>query len=124
MLSKNQVVIARKAVEELYEGVCSVVEYQKYTRENRSTGYREVLVAENLPCRLSYRRKTAADQTEGGAAVGQEITVFLAPETEIKPGSKLIITQNGITEEYQCSGKPAVYQTHQEVYLEIFEGWA
>ena len=124
MLSKNQVVIARKAVEKRYEGVCSVIEYQKYTRENRSTGYREMPVAENLPCRLSYRRKTAVDQTEGGAAVSQEITVFLAPETEIKPGSKLIITQNGITEEYQCSGKPAVYQTHQEVCLEIFEGWA
>ena len=124
MLSKNQVAIARKAVEALYEGTCSVVEYQKYARANRSTGYREVTVAEGLPCRLSYRRKAAADQTEGGAAIGQESTVFLAPETEIKPGSKLIITQNGVTEEYQCSGKPAVYQTHQEVCLEIFERWA
>ena len=124
MLSKNQVVMARKAVEKLYEGTCEIVEYQKYTRENKSTGYREVPVAEDLPCQLSYRRKSGAGQTDAVAAVDQEITVLMAPEIVIRPGSKLVITQNGATEAYQCSGKPAVYQTHQEIYLELFGGWS
>lgn len=124
MLSENQVAITRRAVETLYTASCTVVEYQKYIQNNKSTGRREVTVAEGLPCRLSYRRKASAGQTDGGAVLGQEITVLMAPEIVIRPGSKLVITQNGVTDVYQCSGKPAVYQTHQEIYLELFGGWA
>jgi hypothetical protein len=42
----------------------------------------------------------------------------------VKPGSKLTITQNDMTTEYQSSGKPAFYSTHQEIVLELFKGWA
>ena len=40
-----------------------------------------------------------------------------APEIKIKPGSKIIVEQNGTTTEYSASGEPAVYFSHSEYRL-------
>ncbi|MBS6396676.1 MAG: hypothetical protein KH452_05945 [Clostridiales bacterium] len=124
MLSKSQVVKARELVEKLYTGSCTVMEYQKYRKENRSTGNREVVVLEGQPCRLSHYSSPSAGSSEIASSLEQSIKVYMAPEIVVKPGSKMVITQNGVKETYQSSGKPAVYQTHQEVSLKLFEGWA
>jgi hypothetical protein len=50
--------------------------------------------------------------------------VFLDPAVPVPPGSKLVITQNGVTGEYVRSGEPAVYTFHKEVQLQLFERWA
>lgn len=116
---------ARKAIESLYDGRCTITEHQKIQKENKSTGFQEVVVLENEPCRLSFKTITNTNQTDTAAsAVVQIITVFLSPEIQVKPGSKLTITQNNVTTEYKSSGKPAIYSTHQEIVLELFKGWA
>ena len=79
---------------------------------------------ENQPCRLSYKTITNAGENDVASSVFQIIQVFLNPEINIKAGSKLIITQNGITTEYKSSGEPAFYNTHQEIILELFKEWA
>lgn len=115
---------ARRAQEAAYDGRCTVVEYRQIKDEaTKLTGKKEVVVIEDQPCRLSYEKLSAVLQTETVAAMSQGIKLFLAPEIVIKGGSKIIVTQNGVTEEYCASGKPAVYSTHQEVMLELFEGW-
>ena len=38
--------------------------------------------------------------------------------------NRVIVTQNGETTEYKNSGKPAIYSSHQEIILELFDGWA
>lgn len=115
---------ARRAQEAAYGGRCTVVEYRQVKDETtKLTGKKEVVVIEDQPCRLSYEKLSAVLQTETAAAMSQGIKLFLAPEIVIKGGSKIIVTQNGVTEEYCASGKPAVYSTHQEVMLELFEGW-
>lgn len=124
MLSKNSLVKARKAIESLYEGTCTVTEYQEYAKPNKSVGHREVIVLENQPCRLSFSSSPNANQTETATQVTQTIKVFLTPEIRIKAGSKLTITQNGITTEYKSSGEPALYATHQEIVLELLKEWA
>lgn len=126
MLSKDKVVkSARKALELLYDGTCKVVEHQKVIRENKSTGFEEVIVLEDVPCRLSFKSIDSNSATENGAsAVNQRITLFLAPDVEIASGAKIIVTQNGVTTEYQQSGKPALYDTHQEIVLDYFREWA
>jgi len=43
---------------------------------------------------------------------------------DIPEGSKITVTQNGVTHDYERSGKPAVYSCHQEVPLELFKEWA
>ena len=115
---------ARKAVESLYVGKCTITEHQKIKKENKSTGFKDVVVLENEPCRLSFSTIKSADQTENAAKLAQTVKLFISPEVQIKPGSKLTITQNGVTTEYKKSGQSAVYMTHQEVILELFEGWA
>ena len=116
---------ARKAIESLYSGICTITEYQKVKKENKSTGFAEVIVLENAPCRLSFKTVTNTSPSENGASsIIQTTKVFLAPEIKVKPGSKLTITQNGVTTEYENSGKPAFYSTHQEIVLELFKGWS
>lgn len=125
MLSKNQVVKARKAIESMYGGTCTIIERQKVKLPNKSTGFKDIVVLEDIPCRLSFKTITNTNQAETGvSAVVQVTKVFIAPEIQVKPGSKLTITQNDVTTEYKSSGQPAIYTTHQEIELELFERWA
>ena len=125
MLSQTKVVKARKAIESLYDGICTITEHQKVKKENKSTGFQDVVVLEDIACRLSFKTSNNTNQTDTGASTVTQITkVFLAPEIQVKPGSKLTITQNGVTTEYKSSGQPAIYSTHQEIVLELFKGWA
>lgn len=125
MLSQTKMVKARKAIESLYVGTCTITEQKKNQKSNKSTGFSEVVVLENQPCRLSFTTIKSTTPTEiGASSVSQVVKLFIAPEIEAKPGSKLTITQNGITTEYKNSGEPAIYMTHQEIILELFKGWS
>ncbi len=115
---------ARKAIESLYNGRCTVIEYKDtFDETTRITRKSEVTVIENQPCRLSFVKQNTAVQTDTAAALTQTAKLFTAPEIQIKSGSKIIINQNGRTTAYSASGEPAVYFSHQEIMLEIFEDW-
>ena len=115
---------AKKAIESLYNGKCTVIEYQTYKDPiTKRTTSKEVMVLENQPCRLSY--KTIAKTTEGNVSEVVQVTkLFLDPSIEIKPGSKIVVSQNNRTVAYKNSGVPAIYSNHQEIALEIFERWS
>ena len=116
---------ARRAQEATYEGVCTIIEYRDVTDEKtRLTSQVEVTVIENQPCKLSFEKQAVAVQTETAAAISQSIKLFRSPELKINSSSKIIVTQNGVTDEYSASGKPAIYSTHQEITLESFRGWS
>lgn len=117
---------ARKAIESTYSGVCTILERRdvrdektKITRKNE-----EVPVVENQPCKLSFEKLNAVVQTDTAAKLTQGTKLFIAPEIKIKPGSKIIVEQNGTTTEYSASGEPTVYFSHSEYMLELFKGWA
>ncbi|WP_317076981.1 hypothetical protein, partial [Clostridium neonatale] len=82
------------------------------------TSKKDTIVLENQPCRLSYSSVKSTNQSEVNATVQQTIKLFIAPEIEIKEGSKIIITHDGRTTEFKHSGKPAIYSSHQEIVLE------
>lgn len=115
---------AREAIESLYDGKCTITEHQKIKKENKSTGFQDVVVLADEPCRLSFKTITNTNQTDTAASVTQVVKVFLSPDIQVKPGSKLTIRQNDVTTEYKSSGEPAFYSTHQEIVLELFKGWA
>lgn len=134
MLPKNQVVnkltaaqkAVKKAIESTYSGVCTILERRdvrdektKITRKNE-----EVPVIENQPCKLSFEKLNAVVQSETAAKLTQGTKLFIAPEIKIKPGSKIIVEQNGTKTEYSASGEPAVYPSHNEYILELFREWA
>lgn len=122
---KAAVRAARKAIESTYEGVLMVTEHQKILDEKtKLTNYQDVTIIENQPCHLSFETLKSAFQSESAAVVTQTIKLFVSPDVVIKPGSKITVTQAGVTTDYTCSGIPAVYETHQEIILELFKRWA
>ena len=123
MLPKNAVVKVRKALEKGYIGTFTATEHQKVIRPNHTTGFSDVDVIINQPCRLSFSSSPSA--TNGDVAeINQTVKLFFAPEIKVKEGSKITVTQNGATTVYKQSGTPALYDTHQEILLELFKGWA
>ena len=124
MLSQNVLVKAKKAKESLYDGVCTIYEQQKIQKANKSTGFESVKVVENQPCRLSFSTITSANQGENGASLKQTVKLFMSPDVTVKAGSRIVVTQNNKTTEYKCSGESAVYSTHQEIILELLDGFA
>lgn len=116
---------ARKAIENTYIGVVTVTEHKKVKDPiTKLTEYQDVVVLSDQPCKVSFEKINTAIQSESAATVAQITKLFISPDITIKAGSKITVTQTGITTDYTCSGIPAVYQTHQEIMLDLFERWA
>ena len=123
MLPKTAVVSVRKTLERGYTGTFTVTERQKVARDDHSTGFAEVQTVTDQPCRLSFTTSPAAGDGDT-AALTQSVKLFCAPEVTILEGSRVTVTQNGVTGEYARSGMAAMYDTHAEYALEAFRGWA
>ena len=109
----------RRAIERLYTGRMTVTERRAVKDETtKQTEFEDVVVYEDVPCRLSYSNAPVSEELNGAYSVTQEIQVFCAPEIDIKPGSRITVTQNGATRTYVHSGKSAVYSQHMEITLE------
>lgn len=117
----------RRAIELLYEDMCSVIEYRSIVDEKTHiTKQKEVIVYENLPCRISFSDSPATDKAgEANKAdeKQQKVLLFIAPEITINPGSKIKVLRQGKVTDYNCSGVVAVYTSHQEINLKLFERW-
>lgn len=125
MLSPNQVVAVRKAIEMTYDCTCNVIQEEKYIKENKSTGFKETKVIEDKKCKLSFETVTKDSQDDVKSNIVQITKLFIAPEITIKPGSKIEVTNVfGQVTIYKSSGEPAKYQTHQEIVLELDERYA
>ena len=106
----------------LWVGRCTIYEYEDVVdSKTYQTTQKEVPVLIDEPCRLSYNHEQATNIQSGAAIVSQSITLFIRPDLVIKPGSVIEITQNGVTEKYKGSGKPAIYDNHQQIILQIYE---
>lgn len=115
----------RGVIERTYFGRCIIYEKQSYKdQQTKETKFSEVIVQDDIPCHLSYSSTPVIRGGEGASALAQTIKLFLAPECLVAPGSRIEVTQDGITGSYCRSGQPAVYASHQEVELTLFKGYA
>lgn len=110
----------RGIAKKLYTGKCDVFENKSNT--SGVIKQQEVKTFENIPCRISYKNNSSSTENEVASSAEQAIVLFLSPDIDIKKGSKVVVTQNNRTITYKSSGEPAVYQTHQEITLELFKG--
>ena len=124
MLSNNKMVSARKAIELLYDGTCTVLVQEEFEKDNGATSFRPLVVLKDEPCHLSFSNTTSTKEGEAAATVSQVTELFISPDVDIAPGSKITVTQNGVTTDYTRSGKPSVYGTHQQIILELWKGWS
>ena len=117
--------MVRKVIESTYQDRMTVTEHRKITDEKtKLTKWENAAVLENQPCRLSFETVSPVSQGDNAAEAVQIVKLFTAPETEVKPGSKITVTRNGTSTDYACSGVPALYTTHQEIMLKLFERWS
>lgn len=116
---------ARKAIETTYRGSLTMYEHRDVTDEKtKLTTQKEVPVLTKVPCKVSFGTISSAEQTATAASVTQAVKLFCTPEITLKPGCRLSVEQDGISTDYQMSGQPATYPTHQEIMLDLFDRWA
>jgi hypothetical protein len=109
----------------LWKGVCTVMVQEKQQDPvTKRTEFVPVTLYEDEPCRLSYQTLTPTTDKNNASEVTQVPKLFLSNELIVPPGSKIIVTQNNRITEFGNTGEPAVYSNHQEIVLELFEGWA
>ena len=115
----------QQAVEKLYTDLCTIKNFSSETNQTIGiTESTEKIIAENIPCRLDYSRSPPANQTETAASITQTVRLFLNPKIEVKEGSAIEVKHNGKSLHYKSAGKPALYESHQEIELETLEEWA
>lgn len=113
------------AVRSMWSGIATVtVQEGVLNPANGRTEPQERTLAAGVPCRISYKTIQSTQPREEAAQVTQRTVLYVGPSVEIPEGSKITVTQNGMTQSYAQSGKAAVYSTHKEVPLELFGGWA
>lgn len=116
---------ARKAIESLYDGKCTITETQEVENEDHTTSQEDVDVYTDIPCRLSVNTISAASDSDNGAAsVSKVIKLFLSPDVTITSGAKVTVTQCSLSGVYRSASEPAMYHSHQEIILELQDRWA
>ena len=115
----------KAAVQRLWTGKATVTVREGVLNEaNGRTEPVERVLVEGAARRSSHKTVTATEPSEEAAKTVQTVTLYIDPSVDIPEGSKITVTQNKVTRDYERSGTPAVYTVHQEVPLELWEGWA
>ena len=113
------------ALQKLWNDTCSVYTKAKSTNQTtKRTEFTEAVVFENQPCKLSFETLTSTNEIDHAPSVGQGAKLFISNLLSIPAGSKIVVTRSGSTYTYKQSGEPGVFTYHQEISLELFEGWA
>lgn len=110
-------------IRDMWTDRCSVTVREEVTDpETKLTDFSEVVIVNKEPCRLSY---SALQTASGEHLTSAEMTakLFISPDIDIPPGSRISIEHHGRKLEFSRSGEPAIYTNHQEIELERFRGW-
>ncbi|MFC2468832.1 MAG: hypothetical protein ACFNWY_01395 [Negativicutes bacterium] len=109
--------LVKQAIESLYDGKAVIEEARKRKNEKNVTVSEWAVVAEDIPCRVSYKTISAAEKSDTADTIAQAITLFTSPDIIVLPGSRITVRQRGREMKLSCSGIPAVYDSHQEIPL-------
>lgn len=104
--------------ESQYNGECYIYEYRDVEDPiTHLTNQKLVKVNEEpIKCRLLFK-SFPNNKDDVIDIVSQQVKLLINPRIDIKVGSVIEVTQNGITEKYENSGMIARYAYHQEINL-------
>ena len=104
----------KAAVESLYSGTCTVTATTPtFDESTKQTTHTDTTLFTNQPCRLSFISATPSDKlvsfshnlihtdTPRAHLADQQIKLFIDPALDIPPGSKISVTQNGLTQYFK-----------------------
>lgn len=80
-----------------------------------------VTVLTGVPCRISHLSGDVSGADPLPEA-GQRVKLFVAPDVEIRPGSRVQVLDDGGGTVYRYAGHAASYDSDQEIVLERLEG--
>ena len=113
-----------KAIKSIWCDTCTVtVKHNTVNSVGRTVQTDEVLF-ENEPCRLSFSSVNVTDESSHAARRVQSTVLLIDRDRDVPPGSIITVTHEGVTSIYERSGVPSVYSVHQQIPLELKEGWA
>lgn len=113
---------ARAHIERMYRGTLTIYGWELIEDpDTHISREQEVLKLEDQPCLLSHTSTSPATTAEGVPSVVKSTKIFVAPEINIPEGSRLVVTQDGVTNTYERSGAPAFYPTHQEITVNVMK---
>lgn len=115
---------ARKFIEQMYIGKCKIVVSKKVVKPNHSTSFEDVVLAEDIPCKLSCSTPNSASDSNTITSVSTKVKLFINPDIEIPAGSKIEVTQNGKITNYKNTGEVALFETHQEIKLNLADEYS
>lgn len=101
----------------MYIGRCDIYGQIEKINPNHATTFEEGLLFSDVPCKLSFSGTNTSKQKDINNNFIQSVTLFIDNELDIKSGSKIVVTQDGITSTYKCSGQPSFFMAHQEIGL-------
>lgn len=120
---QNAFQMARKAQESLYDSKCVIFRLKNFEKPNGAAGQKKEILVDNQPCRVSKKNVSASNQTDAENSIEQIPQLFISPEVEVPPGSRVVVTQivadRTIITEYDQTGVPSVYKTHQEILMRL-----
>ena len=114
----------RESLREFWQDTCDIYEYQEVAHTSGRTSHEPILVLADIPCRLSYNSQHPVNQTATIGLTPQSVKIFLCETVPVKAGSKIIVKRGGKELDYGYSGKPALYEHHQEITLSPSRGRA
>lgn len=118
---KMDISVARKYIEKLYLDRCDIYEYQKVVDpDDHTTSNKEVLVHEDVPCKLSTKTKTTTDDGIVDDQY-QAVSLILNPDITVKAGSRVVVRRGDCSISYKNSGTPSMCFNHQEILLVVEE---
>ncbi|KYG90777.1 ABC transporter ATP-binding protein [[Bacillus] sp. KCTC 13219] len=77
----------------------------------------DLLIYEDVPCRISQKALAVNGQTETTNRIAYETKLFLSAQYNIKQGDKITITR-GLSTRLYTAGEPFLYAEHQEISLQ------
>lgn len=117
--------VRTKILSRMWTDRCDVYVSEQTTQSDTGrTVMQERRLHQDILCRVSFRRGIEAmgvvRDVQGAAMESvQVVRLFLTPDIEIPPGSRVIVRRgNGQTLHFARTGVPAVFEGHQEVRME------
>ena len=106
----------RRAIEVGYAGKMTVTIFGEDEVDGETLDKEQVL-HEDVPCRLRRSQNRSADSDGIKSSIAYDLKVICAPEIEIPSGSQIKVEQDGMKYEFEYSGEPFIYPTHQEITI-------
>lgn len=113
----------KKFLELLYDETLTYTVKEPYKDEvTKRTKLKDVTYPNDgsvIKCRVS-KETIRPTETNGLTSVIEILKIFTDPEITIPAGSEITVTKNGKSNKYSKSGEPAVYDSHQEIPVELW----